>query len=352
MRSYKIRVGFTHGDINGIGYEILIKALKSPEINELITPIVYGSAKVAAYHRKNLDIQNFSFNQIISAERANSKRPNLVNCVDNNISVDMGQVTAQSGQAALQSIQCALKDYKEGKIDVLVTAPIHKLAIHSDEFQFKGHTDYFQDYFGGGPVLMFMVSENLKVGLVTEHLPISEVAANITKENILAKLQLMNNSLKEDFLVRKSKIAVLGLNPHAGDSGVIGEEDEKIIVPAIREANEQNILAFGPFAADGFFGSGNFKKFDAVLAMYHDQGLIPFKTLSFGRGVNFTSGLPLVRTSPDHGVGFDIVGQGKASPDSLLQAIYTAIDIYRNRKLNKELNENPLKINTDPPLTR
>ncbi len=347
MIKNKIRVGFTHGDINGIGYEILIKALRNPDINELITPIVYGSAKVAAYHRKNLDIQNFSFNQIISAERANPKRPNLVNCVDNSISVDMGQVTAQAGKSALQSIQCALKDIKDGKIDVLVTAPIHKLSIHSDEFQFKGHTDYFKDFFGVGEVLMFMVSENIRVGLVTEHLSLSEVTPNVTKENIVSKLQLMNKSLKNDFLIRNPKIAVLGLNPHAGDSGVIGEEDDKIIVPAVKEANEQHILAFGPFAADGYFGSGNYKKFDATLAMYHDQGLIPFKTLSFGRGVNFTAGLPIVRTSPDHGVGFDIVGKGKASPDSLLQAIFTAVDIYKNRKLNKELNENPLIVNTE-----
>lgn len=342
MIKNKIRVGFTHGDINGIGYEILIKALRNPEINELITPIVYGSAKVAAYHRKNLDIQNFSFNQILSVERANPKRPNLVNCVDNYISVDMGQVTAQAGQSALQSIQCALKDIKEGKIDVLVTAPIHKLAIHSDEFQFKGHTDYLKDFFESDEVLMFMVSENFKVGLVTEHISLGEVAANITKEKIISKLQLINKSLKNDFLILKPKIAVLGLNPHAGDSGVIGEEDEKIIVPAIKEANEQNIMAFGPFASDGFFGSENYKKFDATLAMYHDQGLIPFKTLSFGRGVNFTSGLPIVRTSPDHGVGFDIVGKGEASSTSLLQAIYTAIDIFRNRNLENKLNENPL----------
>jgi len=344
MKENKIRVGFTHGDINGIGYEILIKALRNQDINELITPIVYGSAKIAAYHRKNLDIQNFSFNQVISAERANPKRPNLVNCVDNNISVDMGQVTAQAGQAALQSIQCAVKDIKEGKIDVLVTAPINKLAIHSDEFQFKGHTDYLKDAFAVDEVLMFMVSENIRVGLVTEHLSLKEVTPQITKENIVSKLQLMNKSLKNDFLIRKPKIAVLGLNPHSGDSGVIGTEDEKIIVPAVKEANNQNILAFGPFAADGYFGSGHHNKFDATLAMYHDQGLIPFKTLSFGRGVNFTSGLPIVRTSPDHGVGFDIVGKGEALPDSLLQAIYMAIDIYRNRKLNKSLLANSLEV--------
>ncbi len=335
MKENKIRVGFTHGDVNGIGYEILIKALRNQDLNELITPVVYGSAKIAAYHRKNLDIPNFSFNQVISAERINPKRPNLVNCVDNNISVDIGQVTAQAGQAALQSIQCALKDIKLGKIDVLVTLPIHKLAIQSDEFKFKGHTDFLKDYFAVDNVLMFMVSENMRVGLVTEHLSLKEVTPQITKENIISKLLMMNNSLKNDFLIRKPKIAVLGLNPHSGDSGVIGTEDQKIIVPAVNEANNQGLLAFGPFAADGYFGSGHFNKFDATLAMYHDQGLIPFKTLSFGKGVNFTSGLPIVRTSPDHGVGFDIVGKGVALPDSLLQAIYLAIDIYRNRKLNR-----------------
>jgi len=342
MKKNKIRVGFTHGDINGIGYEILIKAFINSQINDLITPIVYGSAKVAAYHRKTLNIQNFSFNQIISVDRANPKRPNLVNCVDNSISVDIGQVTAQAGQSAIHSIQCALKDIKDGKIDVLVTLPIHKLSIHSDKFQFKGHTDFLKDFFNSNEVLMFMVSENIKIGLVTEHIALEDVKRHITKEKIISKLQMIHKSLQTDFLFRKPKIAVLGLNPHAGDKGIIGEEDEKIIVPAIKEANNKNILAFGPFAADGFFGSGNYLKFDAILAMYHDQGLIPFKIFSFEHGVNFTAGLPIVRTSPNHGVGFDIAGKGQASSASLLEAIYKAIDIYRNRKLNKELQRNAL----------
>lgn len=341
--SNKIRVGFTQGDINGIGYEIIIKALLNPQINEIITPIVYGSAKIAAHHRKNIGIQNFSFNQIISAERANPKRPNLVNCADCDAVVDMGHVTAQSGKAAFQSIIYALDDLKRGKIDFLVTAPIHKLAIQSEKFQFKGHTDYLMYHFGVSEILMFMVSDRLKVGLVTEHIPLNKVSENLTKEKIISKLQLMNNSLRNDFLIQKPRIAVLGLNPHSGDSGVIGEEDDKIIAPAIKEANEYGIVAIGPFSADGFFGSGQYDKFDATLAMFHDQGLIPFKTLSFGYGVNYTAGLPIVRTSPDHGVGFDIVGQNIASADSMLQAIYTGIDIFRNRNLNKELKKNAMK---------
>ncbi|HIE15378.1 MAG TPA: 4-hydroxythreonine-4-phosphate dehydrogenase PdxA [Bacteroidales bacterium] len=231
---------------------------------------------------------------------------------------------------------------KDGKIDVLVTLPIHKLSIHSDEFQFKGHTDFLKDFFNSNEVLMFMVSENIKIGLVTEHIALEDVKRHITKEKIISKLQMIHKSLQTDFLFRKPKIAVLGLNPHAGDKGIIGEEDEKIIVPAIKEANNKNILAFGPFAADGFFGSGNYLKFDAILAMYHDQGLIPFKIFSFEHGVNFTAGLPIVRTSPNHGVGFDIAGKGQASSASLLEAIYKAIDIYRNRKLNKELQRNAL----------
>ncbi len=341
--SEKIRVGFTQGDINGIGYEVIIKALLNPEINEIITPIVYGSAKVAAYHRKNLGIQNFSFNQIISVERANPKRPNLVNCADNNVVVDMGHVTAQAGEAALKSIEFALEDLKNGKIDILVTAPINKLAIQSDKFKFKGHTDYLMSYFGVSDILMFMVSENLKVGLVTEHIPLSKVSESISKEKIISKLELMDKSLREDFLIQKPRIAVLGLNPHGGDSGVMGEEDEKIIAPAVKEACDNDIIAIGPFPADGFFGSGQYRKFDAILAMYHDQGLIPFKTLSFGRGVNYTAGLPIVRTSPDHGVGLDIVGQDIASPDSMLQAIFTGIDIFRNKNTYKELKEHAMK---------
>ena len=343
----KIKVAISHGDINGISYEVMIKTFANNAITELCTPIVYGSAKVAAYHRKNIGLQNFSFNQILSIDKANSKRPNLVNCVDGNIKVELGQTTEIAGVAAIRSLECALTDIMEGKADVLVTAPINKHSLYSEKFPFKGHTDFLRSYFNVKNVLMFMISEEVKIGVVTAHIPLSSVAEKIDSGLVYDKIKLMNESLKIDFNIRKPKIAVLGLNPHAGDEGILGEEEKYIIKPAIKQAFDEGIMVFGPYSADSFFGAGHYKKFDATLAMYHDQGLIPFKTLSFGKGVNYTAGLPVVRTSPDHGVGYDIVGDNKSDPTSFRNAIFYALDIYKNRKMNKELAEVSLKKNLD-----
>ena len=343
MTDEKIRVAVSHGDINGISYEVILKTFADNRITEICTPIVYGSAKVAAYHRKNIGLQNFSFNQVLSAEKVNYKRPNLVNCVDGNIKVELGQTTKLAGEAAIRSLECALTDILEGKADVLVTAPINKHSLYSDKFPFKGHTDFLKSYFNVKNVLMFMISDTLKIGVVTGHIPLSSVVEKISSDLVYEKIKLMYNSLKIDFNIRNPKIAVLGLNPHAGDNGLLGDEEKYIISPAIKQAFDEGIKVFGPYPSDSFFGTGHYKKFDAILAMYHDQGLIPFKTLSFGQGVNYTAGLPIVRTSPDHGVGYDIVGDNKSNPDSFRNAIYLAIDIFRNRKMNIELNSGALK---------
>ncbi|HLN56377.1 MAG TPA: 4-hydroxythreonine-4-phosphate dehydrogenase PdxA, partial [Bacteroidales bacterium] len=296
MEKKPVIAGISQGDINGIGYEVIIKALSDPMINDMCTPIVYGSPKVAAYHRKALNINNFSFNNIRSADEAHAKKANMINCLDDNVRVELGKSTPQGGEAALISIEKAVEDLMKGVIDVLVTAPIDKHNIQSKDFNFKGHTDYLRFRAGVEDVLMFMISECIRIGVVTDHVPLRKVPELITKEAILRKLKLMNQSLLIDFGIRKPKIAVLGLNPHAGDNSLLGNEEAEIIMPAINQAQKENILAFGPFPADGFFGAGSFTKFDGVLAMYHDQGLAPFKALSFDSGVNFTAGLPFVRT--------------------------------------------------------
>lgn len=341
-----IIAGITHGDINGIGYEIIINTLIDNRIYEVCTPIVYGSAKAGAYHRKALNVENFSFNNIKSPEEANHKRTNLINCVsDENLRVELGKSTQMAGESSFIALEAAVNDALAGKIDVLITAPINKHNIYSDKFKFPGHTEYLQEKFKVNEVLMLMVNEVMRVGVVTGHVPISRVASLITEELIISKLIVMNNSLIEDFGIRKPRIAVLGLNPHAGDNGIIGDEEEKIITPAMEKAKDLNIMAFGPFPADGFFGSSSFTKFDGILAMYHDQGLAPFKALSYEGGVNFTAGLPFVRTSPAHGTAYEIAGKGEASLDSFRKAVYLAVDIFNNRKMYKELNKNPLKTN-------
>ncbi len=343
MEQHKLRIGITHGDINGIGYEVIIKTLSDSRLLESCTPIVYGSPKVAAYHRKALDIELFSFNQIAHAREANSKRVNIINCVDEEIRVELGKSTPEAGEAALLALQAAVKDLKSGEIDVVVTAPINKENIQSENFKFPGHTEFFASEFASKNYMMLMVGDQLKIGVVTGHIPISLVSPTLTKEKILSNIRILHKTLLEDFSIHKPRIAVLGLNPHAGDMGVIGTEDNDVIRPAIKQASEEGIIALGPFAADGFFGAGDFKKFDAVLAMYHDQGLIPFKVLSFESGVNFTAGLPVIRTSPGHGTAYDIAGTGVASEDSFRNAIYLAIDVFESRKLYKELSKNPLK---------
>ena len=343
MENKIILAGISQGDINGIGYEVIIKALSDPVINDICTPIVYGSPKVAAYHRKALNINNFSFNNIRSADEANAKKANIINCLDDNTRVELGKSTPQGGEAALISLERAVDDLKSGKIDVLITAPIDKKNIQSENFKFKGHTDYLKSRAGVEEILMFMISESMRIGMVTDHVPLKKVSELITKELLLRKIRLMNQSLILDFGIRKPRIAVLGLNPHAGDNSLLGTEEAEIISPAIQRANNEGILTFGPFPADGFFGAGSFVKFDGILAMYHDQGLTPFKALSFDSGVNFTAGLPFVRTSPVHGTAFAIAGKGEASENSFRQAIYLACDIFRNRQTYAEISKNPLK---------
>jgi len=343
MIQNNIVVGISQGDINGISYEVIIKALMDPRVFDFCVPVVYGSAKVAAYHRKALNIVNFSFNNIRNADEASLKRANIVNCLDDNTRVELGKSTAIAGEASYISLQAAVKDLKDKKIDVLVTAPINKDNIQSENFKFPGHTEYLTSEFGADDSLMLMVSENLKIGVVTGHLPISKVPQAITTEAILKKIRIMNKSLIQDFKIRKPKIAVLALNPHAGDNGLIGREEIEIIIPAIEKAKAENILAIGPYPADGFFGSDSFKKFDAILAMYHDQGLVPFKALAFGTGINFTAGLDVIRTSPGHGTAYEIAGLNEASADSFRNAIYLACDIYRNRTEYLELSKNPLQ---------
>jgi 4-hydroxythreonine-4-phosphate dehydrogenase len=298
---------------------------------------------VAAYHRKALNINNFSFNNIRTAEEANPKRANLINCLDDNIRVELGKSTPQGGEAALISLEKAVSDINNGKIDVLVTAPIDKKNIQSEKFRFSGHTEYLKSKAGAGDVLMFMIGESVRIGVATGHVPLSRVPAMITPDLLLSKLRLMNQSLIIDFGIRRPRIAVLGLNPHAGDDSLLGSEEAEVITPAIQQALKENMLIFGPFPADGFFGAGSFAKFDGILAMYHDQGITPFKALSFDTGVNFTAGLPFVRTSPVHGTAFHIAGKGEASENSFRQAIYLACDIFRNRQMYAEITRNPLR---------
>lgn len=343
MEQHKVRVGITHGDINGIGYEVIIKALTDTRILEMCTPIVYGSPKVAAYYRKAIDSETFTFNNIITAKEANPKRVNIINCVSEEVRVELGKSTKQAGEAALAALEAAVRDLKAGLIDLVVTAPINKENIQSEKFSFPGHTEYFSNAFGTRNYLMLMVSDILKIGVVTGHIPVSQIVASLTKEKILSNLRVLNKTLLEDFSVHKPRIAVLGLNPHAGDRGLLGDEEERIILPAIRQAFDEGIIALGPFAADGYFGSGEFKKFDATLAMYHDQGLIPFKSIAFESGVNYTAGLPVIRTSPGHGTAYGLAGTGTASEESFRNAMYLAIDLFENRKLYKELTQNPLQ---------
>ncbi len=339
----KIKVGITVGDINGIGIEVIIKAFKDNRMYQQITPVIYGSTKVANIHRKVLRMSDFRFNIIEKVEEAKSKKVNLINLGnDEALKVELGKPTKDSGEFALKSLEAATKDLAEGKIDILVTAPINKEAIQNAGFEFPGHTEYLAHLSKTEDYLMLLMNDVLKIGVVTGHIPLKEVAESLDKKEILNKIEILNKSLKSDFGIIKPKIAILGLNPHAGDNGKIGMEEKEIILPAILKAKENNILAFGPYSADGFFGSGSYKDFDAILAMYHDQGLAPFKALSFGSGVNFTAGLPIVRTSPDHGTAYEIAGQRKAESDSFRHAIFTAIDIYKKRNNYKAMTSNPL----------
>jgi 4-hydroxythreonine-4-phosphate dehydrogenase len=344
MSEEKIIVGISQGDINGIGLEVIIKTFLDPQIFDICTPVVFGSQKTASFHRKALNIEDFSFHPIKDVSEINHKRANIINVYEDEPLVELGKQTPVGGSYAFKSLEAAAYALAQNKIDVLVTAPINKENIQSEDFKFPGHTEYLDDRFGDGNSLMFLVSDTLRVAVVTGHIPVTQVAQALNPEKILKKIQVLHKSLIQDFQVRKPKIAVLGLNPHAGDNGVIGSEEQNIIIPAIKKAKDEGMLVYGPYPADGFFGNGTYKQFDAVLAMYHDQGLIPFKTISFNSGVNFTAGLPVVRTSPDHGTAYDIAGKNLASEESFRKALYTAIDIYRTRRMHTELNVNPLKI--------
>lgn len=340
----KLKIGISIGDVNGIGHEVIIKTLIDPRILEYCTPIVYGHTKVASFHRKTMDLNEFNFNVISHAAQAQNKRANLINCWEEDVKIELGMTTETGGKYAFISLEKALDDLIAGNTDALVTAPINKHNIQSDSFQFAGHTEYIQAKTNSTDSLMFLVSEDIRVGVVTGHIPVQEVPEKISVEKIVSKLSIMSESLKKDFWIQKPKIAVLGLNPHAGDNGLIGKEEQEIIIPAITQANAQGVFAFGPYAADGFFAAHTYSQFDAVLAMYHDQGLIPFKQIAFHNGVNFTAGLPVVRTSPDHGTGYDIAGKNQASENSFREALFTAIKIVEKRRESIELSSNPLKL--------
>lgn len=339
----KIIVGITQGDVNGIGYEVILKTFADPEMLEFCTPVIYGSPKVATYHRKAIESQT-NFTVVSSASDAQENRLNLVNCNAEEVKVEFGVPSQESGTAAYQALDKAVKEYREGLIDVIVTAPINKKSIHSEAFSFPGHTEYIEAQLGeGNKALMILMNDSMRVALVTVHDPVAKVASKITKELIKEKLTILNNSLRVDFGIEIPRIAVLALNPHASDDGLIGTEENEIIKPAIEEMAAEKVNCFGPFPADGFFGSGDYRKFDAILAMYHDQGLIPLKAMDMDGGVNFTAGLPVVRTSPDHGTAYDIAGKGVASEQSFRQAVYAAIDIIRNRRAHAEASQNPLR---------
>lgn len=332
MKDGKIVVGITQGDSNGIGYEVIIKALSDSRILEQFTPVVYGSSKIFGFYRKTIpEIEQMDTNVVNSARDAHAKRINILNCLPDSVFAEPGTPTPDGAKAAITALERAVKDIKAGEIDVLVTAPINKKAMSTEGFGFPGHTEFLQNAFGVKDVTMFMVSDRLRLGVVTGHIPLKDVSKSITPEKILSKLRLMRESLRKDFGVDNPKIGVLSLNPHSGDGGLLGEEEQTIISPAIKMAMDEGILAFGPYSPDGYFGLGHYEKFDATLAMYHDQGLAPFKAISFTDGVNFTAGLPVVRTSPDHGTAYDMAGKDEADALSMRSAIFAAIDIFRRR---------------------
>lgn len=340
----KIIVGITQGDSNGIGYEVIIKALADARILDQFTPVIYGSSKMFAFYKKQIhNLEQMDSYVINSAADAKPKKINIVNCLPDNVFAEPGQSTADSARSAIKALDCAVEDLKNGSIDVMVTAPFNKRAITNEGFGFTGHTEYLEKEFGASDALMFMVSDNLKIGVVTGHIPLKDVPQSVTIDKILVKLRLMRASLQRDFGIIEPKIGVLGMNPHCGDGGLMGDEEEKTILPAVKAANEEGILAFGPYSPDGYFGLGHYSNFDATLAMYHDQGLAPFKALSFESGVNFTAGLPIVRTSPDHGTAYELSGRDQANPSSMSAAIYCAIDVFRRRIEYDRLHEGKMK---------
>lgn len=338
-----IRLGISQGDINGIGYEVLLKCFSDSRMLEDCTPVLYGSSKVASYHKKLINANDFPFVNVRSAEQAEPHKFNILNIIQEEVKIDIGQPTEIGGKLAAMSLDYACHDLMNGKLDAIVTNPINKKNIQSETFNFPGHTEYLTKKFGAEESLMIMTCHDIHIGIMTNHLPLAQVPKVITKELILRKLRVMDASLKRDFGIRMPKIAVLALNPHAGDRGLIGTEDDSIVAPAIREAFDNGILAFGPYPADGFFGNGSMRDFDGVMALYHDQGLIPFKLMSFTEGVNFTAGLPFVRTSPAHGTAYEIAGKNIASAQSFRNAVFLALDIIRNRREYDALSANTLR---------
>lgn len=336
-------IGFSCGDMNGIGPELIIKTLEDNRILDFCTPVVFQSNKSINFYRKFLPEVNFPFTIIKDLARLNLKQVNVYNCWEEEVAITPGQLNETGGKYAFKSLKAAVEALQNNQVQGLVTAPIHKKNIQSAEFNYTGHTPYLKAAFGADDVVMLLVASNMRVGLVTEHVPVTEIGSHITFDTILRKLQIMNNSLIKDFGIDKPKIAVLGLNPHSGDEGLIGQEEETIIKPAIKEAKNNNLLAFGPYSADAFFARGQYEQFDAVLAMYHDQGLIPFKSLAIGEGVNYTAGLPVIRTSPDHGTAFDIAGKGIADQSSFLAATFECIEIIKRRAIYEENHKNPLR---------
>ncbi len=341
------KIGITHGDLNSIGYEVIIKALKDQRILELLTPVVYGHSKVASYHRKSVNINEFNFNNVKSASNALEQKVNLINCYEGDVKIELGMMTSIAGSLAFKALECAVEDLKRNNIDAVVTAPINKENIQSEDFHFPGHTEYFASKFGVEDYLMLMVSKNLRIGVLTGHVALKEIHDVLNADLLEKKIKILNDSLVKDFNIQKPKIAVLGLNPHAGEHGLLGEEEENIIIPVVKKLFDNGVFVYGPYPADGLFGSDTYKQFDGILAMYHDQGMIPFKTLAFDEGVNFTAGLPIIRTSPAHGTAYDLAGKNQASCGSMRSAIYLALDILKNRHLYYEMNKDPLPLSSD-----
>lgn len=339
--SEKVIVGISQGDVNGIGLEVVLKTLMEPGIAEVCTPVLFSSQKTVSYYRKVLGLDEFNFNPIRDLSQINNKKANVFICYEEEVNIEMGKPTEIAGKYAYLSLKRATEALLNKQIDALVTAPINKSTIQSPDFNFVGHTEYLGSVLGGSPLMLLCSDSGLRIAVVTGHVPVKDIASHITIENVAGKILKLHESLTKDFGIRKPKIAVLGLNPHAGDNGTIGTEDKEIILAAIQKTNT-NGLVYGPYAADGFFGNGTYKQFDGILAMYHDQGLIPFKTIAFNDGVNFTAGLNGVRTSPDHGTAYEIAGKNIANEQSFKKALYAAIDIFKNRKLHSEVSGNPL----------
>ncbi len=332
MTEQKPIIGITIGDYNGIGPEVILKALSNNKILKMCTPVIYGSSKVLLKYRKLLGLEEWTLHPVKAIDGISPKRTNVVNCWNENIEIQPGKVTKEAGESAYIALKTAMADLQNRGIDAIVTGPINKHNIQNEEFKFAGHTEYFTETFGVQESLMLLVKEGLRVGVVTGHIPLSAVKEGVTKEKIISKVQVLMHALKNDFGIQKPRVALLGLNPHAGEEGLLGSEEQEVIIPAIQELKQTGNLVFGPFPADGFFGTMSYKKFDAVLAMYHDQGLIPFKTIAFESGINYTAGLPVVRTSPDHGTAYNIAGKNQASEVSMREAIFLACDIVNKRK--------------------